>query len=174
MPKSLQHVLSQIEKLQKEADSLRAEEVSGVIARIREAIAHYNLTPEQLFGKVRGKLKGSAAPSSRAAKRSRSAPKYQSDEGRTWSGIGKRPAWFVEALANGRAAEDMLVAKSTAKLASTSHKPGRRTKTSRASSVAKYASPDGRTWTGVGKRPKWFNEALATGKTAEDLLIAKS
>ena len=80
MPKSLQHVLSQIEKLQKEADSLRAEEVSGVIARIREAIAHYNLTPEQLFGKVRGKLKGSAAPSSRAAKRSRSAPKYQSDE----------------------------------------------------------------------------------------------
>ncbi|WP_423601438.1 H-NS family nucleoid-associated regulatory protein [Roseateles sp. MS654] len=26
----------------------------------------------------------------------------------------------------------------------------------------------------MGKRPKWFNEALAAGKTPEDLLVARS
>lgn len=173
MPQSLQHVLSQIDKLQKEADSLRAKEVSGVVARIQEAIVHYNLTPEQLFGPAGRKAKGAAASSSTAAKRGRGAPKYQSDDGRTWSGVGKRPAWFVEALANGRAAEDMLIATSGTRTTTTSRKPGKRAKTARAAGVAKYASADGRTWTGVGKRPKWFNEALAAGKTPEDLLVAR-
>ena len=144
MPKSLQHVLSQIDKLQKEADSLRAKEVSGVVARIREAIAHYNLTPEQLFGRAGRKAKGSAASSGAAAKRGRGKPKYQSDDGRTWSGVGKRPAWFVEALANGRSAEDLLVAKSGTPATSTSRKPGKRTKTARSAGVPKYASADGR------------------------------
>ncbi len=174
MPKSLQHVLSQIDKLRKEADSLRAKEVSGVVARIREAIAHYNLTPEQLFGRAGRKAKGSAASSSAAPKRGRGAPKYRSDDGRTWSGVGKRPAWFVEALANGRAAEDLRVAKSGPQTATTSRKRNKKVKTARAAGVAKYASADGQTWTGVGKRPKWFNEALAAGKTPEDLLVASS
>ena len=67
MPKSLQHVLSQIDKLQKEADSLRAKEVSGVVARIREANAHYNLTPQQLFGRAgrNGRADGRAGTTER-------------------------------------------------------------------------------------------------------------
>lgn len=39
-----------------------------------------------------------------------------------------------------------------------------------AAKTAKYS--DGtNTWGGMGKRPRWFNEALAAGKTKEDLLI---
>lgn len=38
----------------------------------------------------------------------------------------------------------------------------------------KYRHPDNPalTWTGRGKRPVWVNEALASGKTLEDLAIS--
>jgi len=39
--------------------------------------------------------------------------------------------------------------------------------------VAKYTDGAGRTWSGVGKRPNWFKDALAAGKTAEELLVSR-
>jgi DNA-binding protein H-NS len=38
---------------------------------------------------------------------------------------------------------------------------------------AKYRNPadPGQTWTGRGKRPRWFSAALASGKKEKDLLI---
>ena len=41
--------------------------------------------------------------------------------------------------------------------------------------AAKYAHPDepGLTWSGRGRRPRWVNEALESGKTLEDLKIGK-
>jgi hypothetical protein len=36
---------------------------------------------------------------------------------------------------------------------------------------AKYADENGNTWTGKGRRPKWLNDALATGKTLADFDI---
>ena len=43
-----------------------------------------------------------------------------------------------------------------------------------ASVPAKYRHPDNPslTWSGRGKRPAWVNEALASGKTLEDLAIS--
>ena len=38
----------------------------------------------------------------------------------------------------------------------------------------KYASPDGKTWSGRGIAPKWVTEHIATGGTKEDFLIVKS
>jgi DNA-binding protein H-NS len=37
----------------------------------------------------------------------------------------------------------------------------------------KYCNPDDpeQTWTGRGKRPAWFNQAINSGKTLEDLMI---
>jgi hypothetical protein len=35
--------------------------------------------------------------------------------------------------------------------------------------VAKYADGNGNTWSGRGKKPKWIKDALAVGKTLEDL-----
>jgi len=117
MAKSLKQVLSQIEKLKKEADSLRAKEISGVVARIREAIDHYGLTPEELFGgavkKAAGRGRAVKAPKAaagpRKASRSAGAPKYHDGAGRTWTGVGKRPNWFKDALAAGKKAEDLLI-----------------------------------------------------------------
>ena len=46
-------------------------------------------------------------------------------------------------------------------------------KASRAPAVAKYRHPEnaGITWSGRGRKPQWFVEALAAGKSADDLAI---
>lgn len=46
-------------------------------------------------------------------------------------------------------------------------------KTRKGAGIPKYRHPDDAavTWTGKGRRPAWVNEALAAGKTMEDLAI---
>lgn len=46
-------------------------------------------------------------------------------------------------------------------------------KKTRAPAQAKYAHPDNSslTWSGRGRKPQWFVEALAAGKTPEDLSV---
>jgi DNA-binding protein H-NS len=43
----------------------------------------------------------------------------------------------------------------------------------RSASSAKYANPanSADTWTGRGRKPRWFSEAMAAGKKPEDLAI---
>lgn len=50
---------------------------------------------------------------------------------------------------------------------------GTETKTSRAPAAAKYRHPEnpGLTWSGRGRKPQWFVEALEAGKTASELAI---
>ena len=50
---------------------------------------------------------------------------------------------------------------------------GSETKSSRAPAVAKYRHPENPalTWSGRGRKPQWFVEALAAGKTAGELAI---
>ena len=174
MAKSLDKVLAQIEQLQRQADALRKKEIAGVVARIQEAIEHYNLTPEELFGSSgsRGRRRGgrNEAPAGRTKA---GAPKYQGPQGQTWTGVGKRPRWFVEALASGKSAEDLLVKAASASHASTKLRGKRAAATStKGAGAPKYRSEDGRTWTGRGKRPTWFVEAIAAGKNAEDMLVS--
>lgn len=46
-------------------------------------------------------------------------------------------------------------------------------KTIRAPAVAKYHHPEnaGLTWSGRGRKPQWFVEALAAGKSADDMAV---
>ncbi len=43
----------------------------------------------------------------------------------------------------------------------------------RAAAVAKYANPENRsdTWSGRGRKPRWFAAALASGKSADSMAI---
>ena len=43
----------------------------------------------------------------------------------------------------------------------------------KSASVAKYANPanPSQTWTGKGRQPAWFKDALAAGKSADDLAL---
>lgn len=46
---------------------------------------------------------------------------------------------------------------------------------SRSAGVAKFVNPDNadETWTGRGRKPKWFTDALADGKSPDDLALAQ-
>jgi DNA-binding protein H-NS len=119
MATKLQTLLNQISKLQSQAESLRTKEKAGVVTRIKEAIAHYGITADELFGATKAK-RGRAVVAAGGAKKTRKvakAPKaagvakYGDGAGRTWSGVGKRPNWFKDAIAAGKTADDLLIAK---------------------------------------------------------------
>ena len=50
---------------------------------------------------------------------------------------------------------------------------GTETKPARAPAAAKYRHPENPalTWSGRGRKPQWFVEALSAGKAAEDMAI---
>lgn len=112
MAKRLSQIEAQIKKLQAEAAALREKEVAGVVARIREAIQHYGLTADQLFGsparKKRGPKPASDKPAKKRAKAGKVAIKYRDGEN-TWTGRGNKPRWLTARLADGKKIEDFAV-----------------------------------------------------------------
>lgn len=100
MPQSLSQIKKQIARLERQAEALRQKEIADVVARIRSAIEHYGLSAADLG------LAPARAP--RKARRAASAVKFRDAEGHTWSGHGRRPRWFVDALAAGKSADDLL------------------------------------------------------------------
>ncbi|MCE4556961.1 H-NS family nucleoid-associated regulatory protein [Roseateles cellulosilyticus] len=119
MAKTLQSLLKQIDQLQKQADALRSREKAEVVDRIKEAITHYDITADELFGESapRARRARAATPKSAgkvrkpAAKKQGGVAKYTDGAGRTWSGVGKRPNWFKDAIAAGKQPEDLLISR---------------------------------------------------------------
>ena len=116
MTKSYAQVIKQIEGLKLEAETLRRNEVSGVIKRIREAISFYDLTAADLGlgSKAKGGASKASAPVKEkkrkgAAAKGPRAIKFRNDSGGTWGGIGKRPQWLRDALAGGKQLSDFAV-----------------------------------------------------------------
>jgi len=131
MAKSLTSILSQIERLQKEAASIQSE----VIARIRRDIVKFGLTAEQLFASTGGVKKGSTKPRTKTNKGAK-PPKYADGAGNTWGGMGKRPEWLRQAIAAGQALEDFLITKATAPTGSKARSPKSVAKKTKASPAA--------------------------------------
>jgi len=112
MARTLEDIQRQIEKLQEQAATLKARERVGVIERIKVAIGELALTPEELFGAAPAAQKVTrriGRPPKSAAKKKPSTPKYTDGAGKTWTGTGKRPGWFVQGLAEGKSPEAMLI-----------------------------------------------------------------
>lgn len=113
MAKSYSQLQAQIQKLQAEAEAIKAQELDGVIARIRTAIEHYGITPDQLFGKVKKTKANRAAAKKTPARKSAAkgrpvAIKYREGEN-TWTGRGNKPRWLVARLAEGKQLSDFAV-----------------------------------------------------------------
>lgn len=92
-----------------------------MVAKIKDAIAHYGLTaadlglsaagskaPRALKAAKPGRKPG-RQPGAKTAGKPTSPGKFTDGQGRTWSGIGKRPDWFKAALAAGKTAEELLI-----------------------------------------------------------------
>ena len=114
MSKTFAEIVQQIEELKAEAERTRREEVGGVIARIKEAIAAYGLKPADLGfggGAQRGKPAAKARPGRKPRKGAGAAKgaKFRDANGNVWGGRGPRPRWLREALQSGRKLEDFAV-----------------------------------------------------------------
>jgi len=113
LAKTYAQIQLQIEKLKVHADALRKKEAAGVVARIREAIAHYGLTSDDLFGKVsrrqeKAPVKTASVHRKSKAKGKKVAVKFM-DGDNTWTGRGNRPRWLVAKLAEGKTLEEFAV-----------------------------------------------------------------
>ncbi|CAB3761027.1 H-NS histone family protein [Paraburkholderia solisilvae] len=77
---------AQLDKLHKEMSLAREKEVAQAIADIREKIAEYGITAEELgFSSKRPAARKPALP-----------PKYRNPKtGETWSGRGRAPGWLA-------------------------------------------------------------------------------
>ncbi|MGJ7511331.1 H-NS family nucleoid-associated regulatory protein [Variovorax sp. GT1P44] len=161
MTQTYSQLQKKIAMLQRQADALREKEVSGVVSRIKVAIDHYGLTASQLGF-------GSASTGKKTASKSAAAPsgaKYSDGNGNSWSGRGPRPHWLRDALASGKSLDEF----STGAAAAAPGKTGRTRKFKRRPSSVLYRDGSGNSWTGRGPQPRWMKEALASGKTLEEL-----
>lgn len=159
----------QIETLQRQAEKLKSQEVSGVVARIKVAIQHYGLTAEQLgFSEVRTiSRKAAESPSLSSTKRDGSS-KYSDGQGNVWSGRGPRPRWLRDALAAGKSLESFASGgKPTAS-------PKRKSKASTKRAAQQYRDDTGNTWSGFGPRPRWLKDALAAGASPEQFIADRT
>ncbi|ABM97191.1 H-NS histone family protein [Methylibium petroleiphilum] len=110
--KTYSKLMRQIAKLQQEAEAIRQREIQGVVARIREAIEHYQLTASDLgFG---GPKRGRGAARSKVPVKGKAKPavgrvRFRDANGNSWTGHGRRPKWFVDAIAAGATPESLSV-----------------------------------------------------------------
>ena len=114
MSKNYAALVKQIASLQAEAEKVRKQEIEGVVARIRDAIAHYQLSAADLGFGAKGPARAAKAPAKRGrkpgkAKKTSAAVKFRDEAGNTWVGRGKRPQWLRDALAGGKQLADFAV-----------------------------------------------------------------
>ncbi|KAF7961767.1 DNA-binding protein [Cupriavidus sp. UYMU48A] len=88
---SYKELMSQKQALEAQLEQVRANEVAGVIEKIRGLMADYGLTAEDIAKRRRGRPAGAAT----SKPKSEIPPKYLDPKtGRTWSGRGRQPAWL--------------------------------------------------------------------------------
>lgn len=107
-------IQSQIEKLQKQAESLKAKEFNNTVAEIRAKMKAFGITIKDLGLKSSQKSKPAKANKTNKARKSKAAgipvaAKYKGPKGETWSGRGLTPKWLAALLAQGHKKEEFLI-----------------------------------------------------------------
>ena len=156
-------LMQQIEKLQKQAQDLRRGEIDGVVRRIREAIAAYNLTAADL-----GLAGGAAAPAASAAL-APATRKAAASAGAAAPLAGSLAADFP--VNKGRAVKGGKGPNSGKTRKVRKDKGTKAAKAPAAPKVVKFRNDTGGTWGGLGKRPDWLRNALAAGKQLSDFAV---
>ena len=188
MTKTYAQLTHEIEALKTQAEAVLQKEKLGVAARIREAIAIYGLTAEELgFGNTTLRAKSRAvAFDTKAATRTDTTlasgtVKYRDDAGNAWGGRGPRPRWLKTALSSGRTLDSFAVGASKAQSATASAleriatkpqaEPGSKKAKQKFKTTFKYRDGAGNQWSGRGPKPGWVKMALDAGTTLEQLAV---
>ena len=105
----------QITEMEKEATDLQKKNRPAVLAQLREQMAVYGITAEELSRpapKTRA-TKVSTAKQASPAKGKKpvtSSPiKYRGPEGQAWTGRGTAPKWLNDLLVDGKTRDDFLI-----------------------------------------------------------------
>jgi len=90
MTNSYKELLKQREALEQAIASARQQELSEAIGKVRELVAEFGLTVQDVFPSGRGGAKSAGTSAG-----GKVAPKYRdSATGQTWTGRGKAPKWI--------------------------------------------------------------------------------
>ena len=113
MAKTLVQIRQQIQKLEQQAESIRAKEVAGVVSRIQAAIGFYGLTASDLFQhepKESVRSSGRSVVGAKKPAKKQAAARFRDPAtGKTWTGHGKRPGWYVAAMESEVRPEDLAI-----------------------------------------------------------------
>ena len=163
MPRTIAQLKNRLAKLKAQASLTRE-----AIERIRATVLEHQLTAADIFPEgwpPHGEPRKPEPPTVSLAPEA-TAARYSDNAGNSWAGIGRRPTWLVQALADGAELEDFLVkpaAKRTQKVTKSA--------TTNLASSAPYRNAEGQEWTGRGRRPNWLLAALEQGAQLEDFRV---
>jgi DNA-binding protein H-NS len=107
----------QIAEMQKQATELQRKNRPAVLAQLREQMAAYGITAEDLSrapakpARPKGALAAAASPAKGKKPVVRAPAKYRGINGQEWSGKGITPKWLKDLLVDGKTLEDFLVGK---------------------------------------------------------------
>ncbi len=104
MALTYKQALENFKKAEEELEKARNSEIEKVVEDIKAKIAEYGLTATDLGFKV-------AAKKTTDSKKGEAKYANPSNLADTWSGKGRKPAWYVEHLAKGGKPEDLAVKK---------------------------------------------------------------
>lgn len=130
-------VKKQIAQLEKKAADLRKVEVAKAVANIREQMAKYELTVDDI-APVKSSAKVKVVTRNPKVKAGKPAKYMDPKSGKTWTGHGKAPGWIAAATKGGRR-DDFLIEKVT--LAKES-KPAVKSKSSKSVTAKKTPTAD--------------------------------
>ena len=109
---SYNNLMSQISKLQAQAEQARKKEMQEVIQSIQKQMKAYNIDPKDLEIKIptsRGRKPSSAQQNTKQNSKQTEAKFRHPETGATWSGRGRMPKWISEAVKQGRAKQEFAV-----------------------------------------------------------------
>jgi DNA-binding protein H-NS len=110
----------QISEMEKQAAELQKKNRPAVLAELREQMAAYGITAEELsrpaarVQKPRQPLAKVASPTKGKKPSAASPAKYRGPEGQQWTGRGTAPKWLNDLLVDGKTREDFLIDQSRA------------------------------------------------------------
>lgn len=96
-------IQNQIEKLQKQANEIRAQEFDKTVQEILAKMGAYGITIKDL-DTVKTRARKVTAGSTKSA-----AAKYMGPNGESWSGRGLTPRWLAALIAQGRTKDEFAI-----------------------------------------------------------------
>ena len=115
----------QISDMEKQAAELQKKNRPAVLAELREQMAAYGITAEELSRparkaqKPRQPLAKAASPAKGKKPAAASPAKYRGPEGQEWTGRGTVPRWLNALLVDGKTRDDFLIDQNRAASSST-------------------------------------------------------